>query len=418
MRSRILSIVTALLTLSLCVALISCGETPNYDLENMDKVGASRDELEKKDFELELPANLDIESYRDPFPEQVSEFLDKSHAGEKEDYLETYPWLKNVYEGSGFAKGWDSPSPHPGALESALASPRVSEKAPSGCYSCKTSAYQTAEEPLKSNLETKPMLENKEAMKDGFSCYDCHMNRPGKDESSGGKGYTGTSRQNFAQYFPDAYSGDAVCGQCHSEHYITENTNVLDIPELTDPTELLAHYDSIDYFDHENPRTGAKMLKAQHPEWQVCYTGSHYGKATCSSCHMEKAADGKRTIHYITSPSKSDPILEKVCQPCHMGLRTDDLKLMISSVQEHYLERKATTGESIAAFNDKFAAAVEGGKLSADELAQLQKIQREATWYWDWIFTENSEGVHNPTLARECLDKADALVTEGNTLLK
>ena len=48
-----------------------------------------------------------------------------------------------------------------------------------------------------------------------------------------------------------------------------------------------------------------------------------------------------------------------------------------------------------------------------DELAEVRQLARDAQFYWDFVFVENSEGVHNPALARDCLNRAESLGSQA-----
>ena len=48
-------------------------------------------------------------------------------------------------------------------------------------------------------------------------------------------------------------------------------------------------------------------------------------------------------------------------------------------------------------------------QAASAELAELQQLQREAQFYWDFAMNENSEGAHNSKLTRACLDKAEEI---------
>ena len=37
---------------------------------------------------------------------------------------------------------------------------------------------------------------------------------------------------------------------------------------------------------------------------------------------------------------------------------------------------------------------------------------RNAQFYWNFVFVENSEGAHNSRLTHECLDKSEALIAD------
>ena len=60
---------------------------------------------------------------------------------------------------------------------------------------------------------------------------------------------------------------------------------------------------------------------------------------------------------------------------------------------------------------------MESGKYSDEELDAIRAVARDAQFYWDFVFVENSEGAHNPSLTNECLDKAEALTKEALGML-
>ena len=45
-------------------------------------------------------------------------------------------------------------------------------------------------------------------------------------------------------------------------------------------------------------------------------------------------------------------------------------------------------------------------------------MARDAQFYWDFVFVENSEGVHNPSLTNNCLEKAENLTAEALGMFK
>ena len=66
----------------------------------------------------------------------------------------------------------------------------------------------------------------------------------------------------------------------------------------------------------------------------------------------------------------------------------------------------------------KLAKAIEEKKLSAETLAKVKQLDRDAQFYWDFVYVENSEGAHNSQLSLNCLNKAQELANEALELLK
>ena len=67
--------------------------------------------------------------------------------------------------------------------------------------------------------------------------------------------------------------------------------------------------------------------------------------------------------------------------------------------------------------NTKLAAAIDSGSLSEDVINQIKSLDRDAQFYWDFVYVENAEGAHNSALSRQCLDKAEALAKQALALL-
>jgi formate-dependent nitrite reductase cytochrome c552 subunit len=101
-------------------------------------------------------------------------------------------------------------------------------------------------------------------------------------------------------------------------------------------------------------------------------------------------------------------MIEKTCSLCHT-----DLEAEVRGVQAEIVKRTTTIGKQLAVLTDELAVAVESGKYTDDELAEVRQLARDAQFYWDFVFVENSEGVHNPALARDCLNRAESLGSQA-----
>ena len=66
---------------------------------------------------------------------------------------------------------------------------------------------------------------------------------------------------------------------------------------------------------------------------------------------------------------------------------------------------------------DALAQAVADGKLPEEELEAVRKLYREAQWFFDFCYVENSEGAHNSALSTRCLNTAEAKIAEAMKLL-
>ena len=63
------------------------------------------------------------------------------------------------------------------------------------------------------------------------------------------------------------------------------------------------------------------------------------------------------------------------------------------------------------------AAAVASGTWSEDDLNAVRELHREAQWFFDFCYVENSEGAHNSELSLRCLDTAEEKIAMAMELL-
>ena len=158
------------------------------------------------------------------------------------------------------------------------------------------------------------------------------------------------------------------------------------------------------------------MLKAQHPEFETVLQGKHAGLLNCADCHMpiEQAEDG--TVyhsHLLVSPLENETLLS-TCVSCHGDT---DMVNMVHRIQDRVTARETEIGNRLSELKDTLAAAVASGNFSEEELDAVRRLHREAQWFFDYDYVENSEGAHNSELAMSCLDTAEAKINEAMALL-
>ena len=95
----------------------------------------------------------------------------------------------------------------------------------------------------------------------------------------------------------------------------------------------------------------------------------------------------------------------------------------VRKIQEQITARETEVGNKLSAFKDALAEAVKAaeeeapGAKTQEELDAIRKLYREAQWFFDFDYVENSEGAHNADLATRCLDTAEQKIAEGMALL-
>ncbi|MBQ1317083.1 MAG: ammonia-forming cytochrome c nitrite reductase subunit c552 [Lachnospiraceae bacterium] len=331
-------------------------------------------------------------------------------------YLEQDPYLVNIYEGYGFAKDYGSARGHEYTLEDVNATARPHPKA--NCLTCKTPNFTKLVNDQGVGVYSMPFEEVNALMEENISCYNCH----GNDAGSGGKIVITHSyvQKALGDNAEKINAGTLSCGQCHIEYYFTPSDSETMMPyhsveEMT-PEAILAYYDSMDFADWTQESTGARLLKAQHPEMETYLSGKHAAFLNCADCHMpmEQAEDG--TVyhsHLLVSPLENETLLA-TCAKCHQDT---DMVQFVHRLQDRVTARETEVGNALAAFNDALAEAVAKGEMSEDELNAVRKVYREAQWFFDFCYVENAEGAHNSELAFHCLDVSEEKITEGMGLL-
>ena len=339
------------------------------------------------------------------------------------DYLEQDPYLVNIYEGFGFAKEYGSARGHEYTLEDVAATARPHALA--NCLTCKTPDYTKLVNDLGVSAYTLDFNEVYPTMTTNISCYECH-----ETKSRNGGEIVITHSYVYKALGDNMSTIDIStlsCGQCHIEYYFTPSDKETMMPYSSvatmTPEAILEYYDtmvmpdgSVGFYDWIQPSTGTRLLKAQHPELETYLQGKHANLLNCADCHMaiEMADDG--TVyhsHYLVSPLESKTILS-TCVQCHGDT---DMVSMVRRIQDRITDRETELGNKLSNLKDALAAAVSAGKKTEAELDQVRKLYREAQWFFDFCYVENSEGAHNSDLSTHCLDVSEQRINEAMALL-
>jgi len=190
-----------------------------------------------------------------------------------------------------------------------------------------------------------------------------------------------------------------VCGQCHVEYYCGLKMtltypweNGLQAEAIEKTWNATKFPDGGDFYDYEHKETGTKVLKAQHPEFELWSQGIHArAGVSCSDCHMayEKQGATKVSSHWVRSPVLN---INHACQTCH-NVPEEELKARVDAIQGR---TTALIDRSAAAMTDMLDAIVAAKSAGAtdDDLKAIRELQRRAMWRLDFISSENSKGFH------------------------
>ncbi len=358
---------------------------------------------------------IPADQWEKTYPDVYASYMANEQNSEVVDYVTEYPFIATVYEGMAFNTYYGSARGHYYNVSDLTETGRPHKLA--NCFTCKTADFTGMVNEQGISAYSIPFEDALKNINESLGCYTCHA-----DDPSRGLTVThGYFVNAMGEDFDNVAGQDAVCAQCHVEYYFDPDTKATMLPygslaQMT-PDAMLEYYETMDFSDYTNPRTGVRQIKAQHPEFET-YMGAgsvHAGMFTCADCHMgkEAGADGTAYVsHNWVSPLQSESI-QQTCAACH-----PDLKAFVQGIQAKTEERTISIGEKLELLTNKLAEAVASGAYTEEELNVIRTLNRRGQWYWDFVFVENSEGAHNSRLDARCLEKAEAMIDAALSLFK
>ncbi|MBW3084824.1 Cytochrome c-552 [Austwickia sp. TVS 96-490-7B] len=349
--------------------------------------------------------------------------------------LESDPRLVTMWAGYAFSKDYREKRGHAYMLEDQRDTKRVTEvKQPGTCLNCHASTYVLQKYQLgEGNLQAGFDKMNKMTYADATAkvqhpvgCIDCHdpktmklrITRPAfinamRDlkASQGVKDYdvnTMATAQEMRSF---------VCGQCHTEYYFKGEGKTLTFPWKAGMKveDELKYLEDEKFVDWTHKVTGTKMLKAQHPEFEMWANGIH-SKAgvSCADCHMPYSRQGSAKVsdHQVRSPMLN---VNKACQSCHKASE-DEIKGRVETIQGRFIDAKNMTFDGMIQLVNDIADAQHNG-TPGDRIETAQGFHRKASYLIDMVVSENSNGFHAPDYEMSLLNQAANYVRQGEMAL-
>lgn len=389
---------------------------------------------------------------------------------------EANPWLTRMFAGYAFSLDYRDRRGHAYMLLDQEKTRRVNERPqPGACLHCHSSiipAYRYVglkagakpEDAVQKGFEEVNAMKYKDAhmlvddkgknlVQHPVSCVDCHdpktmalrVSRPGfmngiRDLKA---------HQGIPNYDPnrDASRQEMrtfVCAQCHVEYYFKGDKKTLTYPWANGLKleEIEKYYDDIKFTDWKHTESGAPILKAQHPEFELYSQGVHARSGVaCADCHMPYTREGalKVSDHWVRSPLLN---INRACQTCHhyteqeikarvdtIQGRNNELMQRAAAAMTDYLDaikpfRAPVMAKVKAQLEPKFKAEntseadqrkqlgdaidAEWQKVLATspDLQKAMDLHRKGQWRLDYIAAENSMGFHAPQEAARILGEA------------
>jgi nitrite reductase (cytochrome c-552) len=349
--------------------------------------------------------------------------------------LEEDPRLKTMWAGYAFARDFREERGHAYMLDDQTYTERqIAAKQPGTCLHCHASVYA----PYKllgdgdliqgfEKMNQMPFAEARQQVNHPVACIDCHdsqtmqlrVTRPGFMEgiralkaAQGEPDYdvnTMATRQEMRSF---------VCGQCHVEYHFKGPEKRLTYPwtKGIKVEEILAYYDEAQFKDWTHAESGAPVLKAQHPEFELWNQGVHArAGVACADCHMPYMREGAHKIsdHHVRSPLLN---INRACQSCHKWPE-QELAARVLTIQNrtHVMRDKAI--DALIELISDVKAARDAGRPEA-ELNAAREFQRKAQFYIDFVEAENSSGFHAPQEAMRILGEAVDFARKGQIAVR
>ena len=263
---------------------------------------------------------------------------------------------------------------------------------PGGCLECHAATGFRSSEPY---YVARLRLERPVA------CIDCHEPRTMRLRATRGPAQRDGSPQEMRSL---------VCAQCHVEYYFAPGNKLVVNPAMK-VEQIEAYYDAIHFSDWTHPGTGAPLVRAQHPQYELWSQGIHARSGVaCADCHMPYTRQGAIQIsdHHVRSPLED---LDRACLPCH-AFPAEEMKARAKLIQDRTTALQSRALDALVALIDEIQAARAAG-VTDQKLDPARKLHRKAQWRADFVSADHSKGFHAPQEAARILSEAIDLARQG-----
>ena len=366
------------------------------------------------------------EKFKEDFPREYetwamtedTTFKSMYNGSQERDILESFPDIVIIWAGYAFSKNYNTPRGHRHAIEDMRKILRTGNPGiggdgdiqPGTCWTCKGPDVPRLmrEKGIGAFYGAKWSQWGSEVM-NTVGCSDCHdartmdlkPARPALYEAwhRAGKDVKKASHQEMRSL---------VCAQCHTEYYFEKDNNqYLKFPQDRGLTceDAEAYYDSLGFYDYIHPLSKAKILKAQHPGYEMFKQGIHGQRGlSCADCHMPYMQEGgiKYTDHHVQSPLAK---IDRTCQTCHRQ-DAETLRQNVYERQKKVYDFAVKVNHELALAHLEAEFAWKKGATEAEMTKTLDDI-RKSQWRWDYSLASHGAAFHAPQEVMRLL--ADAM---------
>jgi len=349
--------------------------------------------------------------------------------------IEEDPRLKTMWAGYAFAKDFREERGHAFMLDDQTYTERQqAAKQPGTCLHCHASIKvpytKLGNGDLMKGYEKfnqMPFAEARKLVTHPIACIDCHdpttmqlrVTRPGFIEGMAAlKASAGVQNYDVNRDATRQEMRSFVCGQCHVEYYFKGPEKRLVYPWANGlkVEQILAYYDAEKFKDWSHADTGAPVLKAQHPEFEMWNQGIHARSGVaCADCHMPYKREGALKIsdHHVRSPLLK---INRACQTCHKWPESE-LKERAEAIQERTQNMRNLAMDALVELIGDLKSA-RAANTPEPQISAAQDFQRKAQFYLDFVEAENSSGFHAPQEALRILGESIDFSRKGQLALR
>ena len=349
--------------------------------------------------------------------------------------LEEDPRLRTMWAGYAFSVDFREERGHAFMLEDQTFTGRQqAAPQPGTCIHCHASTYVTYRRLGEGNMilgfermNQMTYAEARDLVSHPVGCIDCHNPETMQLRVTRPAFIEGIRALKAQEGIPDySVNTDAtrqemrsfICGQCHVEYYFQGDEKRLVYPWANGlrVENILSYYDEVDFADWSHADSGARVLKVQHPEFEMWNQGIHARSGvTCADCHMPYTREGAMKIsdHHLRSPVLN---ISRACQICHKWPE-DKLQEHVETIQTTLFNSRDLAMNALMDLIADIRRAIESGG-SEQQLASARDFQRRAQFYLDFVEAENSTGFHAPQEATRILVESIDFARRGQAALR
>jgi len=335
--------------------------------------------------------------------------------------LEQDPRLKVMWAGYAFSKDYRERRGHAYMLDDQTFTERQQANPPGACLNCHASMVtvynQAGNGDMMKGFQAINHMKYAEARqfaKHPVACIDCHdpqtmqlrVTRPAFMEGIKAlKATQGVQNYDVNKMATRQEMRSYVCAQCHVTYYFKPPEKTLTFPwtKGLQVENIIADEDENKVKEWEHPDTGAPLIKARHPEFEVWSMGVHARSGVaCADCHMPYTRMGglKISDHQVNSPLLK---INRSCQTCH-HFPEEELRERVEEIQDRFFRLRNTAMDALMDLINDIKSNKE--KANPAQLARARDSQRRCGFMIDFIMSENSMGFHAPQEAQRILGDA------------